>query len=101
MKNHLGSCRRILHGCGDGTQTKLVLPLGGRGTLGTWTFNQDVIRKGVAEMIIIDELPFRFVEWKRFRHCMSLACPRFHMLSGWTVARDCYEIYSSEKKSLR
>ena len=64
LKNHLASCRRIFYGCGDGTQTELVLPSKGSGSLGTWTFNQDIIRRGVAEMIIINELPFRFVEGK-------------------------------------
>lgn len=30
--------------------------------LTTWVFNQENVRKATAKMIIIDELPFKFVE---------------------------------------
>ena len=52
-------------------------------------------------MIILDELPFRFVEGKGFRKCMALACPRFHVSLRWTVARDCYQLYVDEKIKLK
>lgn len=51
-------------------------------------------------MIITNELSFKFVEAKRFRKCMSIACHRFKMLSRWTIARGCYNIYLDEKKIL-
>ena len=52
-------------------------------------------------MIILDELPFRFVEGRGCRKCMALACPRFHVTSRWTVARDCYQLYVDEKVKLK
>ena len=52
-------------------------------------------------MIILDELPFKFVEGKGIKRCMSVACPRFRIPSLWTIARDCYQPYIDEKISLK
>ena len=52
-------------------------------------------------MVIVDELPFRFVDGKDFRNCMAAACPRFRLPSRWTIARDCYQIYVDEKVKLK
>ncbi len=48
----------------------------GEGTLGVWKFDQDVIRNGLSRMVIIDELPFKFVEKEEFKCFISLACPK-------------------------
>lgn len=69
--------------------------------LGTWVFNQEEIRKALAEMIIIDELVFRFVEGQRFRRFIVIACPRFKVPSRWTVSRDIYSIYLDERVNLK
>ena len=58
------------------------------GVLGTWKFDQDLIRKKLSEMVVIDELPFKFVEGEGFKSFMSACCPRFKMPSRWTVNRD-------------
>ena len=52
-------------------------------------------------MVILNELPFKFVEEKGFKRCMSVACPRFRIPSQWTIARDCYQLYMDEKISLK
>ena len=72
MKSHMGVCKNRLNANGDQSQTELVFESrGGDGSLSTWRFNQDVIRKAIVEMVIVDELPFRFVDGKSFRNCMS------------------------------
>ena len=81
MKTHMGVCKNRLNASGDLSQTELVFESRGDGSLGTWKFNQDVIRKAIAEMIIVDELPFRFVDGKGFRNCMAVAYPRFRVPS--------------------
>ena len=81
MKTPMGVCKNRLNTSGDLSQTELVFESGGDGSLGTWKFNQDIIRKGVAEMIILNELPFKFVNGRSFRNCMTLACPRFYVPS--------------------
>ncbi|XP_019173804.1 PREDICTED: zinc finger BED domain-containing protein RICESLEEPER 3-like [Ipomoea nil] len=72
------------------------------GELGTWVFNQEAIRRALCEMIIInDELPFRFVEGQGFKRFILVACPRFCILSRWTISRDIYQIYLDERLNLK
>ncbi|KAL1223788.1 Zinc finger BED domain-containing protein RICESLEEPER 2 [Cardamine amara subsp. amara] len=52
-------------------------------------------------MIIMDELPFRFVEHRGFRRFMSVAQPRFDIPCHQTVARDCLQLYEDERGKLR
>lgn len=56
-------------------------------------FSQTGTRKALVEMIIMDELPFRFVERKGFRRFMSIAQPRFEIPCRKTVAKDCLLIF--------
>ncbi|XP_050222128.1 zinc finger BED domain-containing protein RICESLEEPER 2-like [Mercurialis annua] len=70
-------------------------------SVATWKFDQEVVRKAIAYMIIVDELPFKFVEKQGFRRVMSLACPMFKMPSRWTVNRDCYAMFVDEKLKLK
>ncbi|KAJ9544822.1 hypothetical protein OSB04_024529 [Centaurea solstitialis] len=46
--------------------------------LGTWVFNQDKVRKALTRMIIVDELPLKFVEGRGF---VEDACPMFKIPS--------------------
>ncbi|KAL1223809.1 putative AC transposase [Cardamine amara subsp. amara] len=64
-------------------------------------FSQQVTRKALVEMIIMDELPFRFVEHRGFRRFMSIAQPRFDIPCRQTVARDCLQLYEDERSKLR
>ncbi|XP_050217897.1 zinc finger BED domain-containing protein RICESLEEPER 2-like [Mercurialis annua] len=69
--------------------------------VGAWKFNQDAIRAAVCYMIIVDELPFRFVEGMGFKRLMNTACPRFIIPSRWTVTRDCFKMYEEERLKLK
>ncbi|XP_050222151.1 zinc finger BED domain-containing protein RICESLEEPER 2-like [Mercurialis annua] len=71
------------------------------GCLTTWKFDQKAIRKAISYMIVVDELPFKFVEREGFKHLLSIACPRFKMPSRFTVSRDCYDLYLDEKKKIQ
>lgn len=70
-------------------------------SLYSWKFDQDLIRHVVAKMIIIDELPFRFVKRDRFREMKSMAQPRFQVPSRITMTRDCFKIFVEEKEKLK
>jgi len=48
-------------------------------------------RKALAEMVIIDEMPFRSVEGEGFRRYSKVLQPRFDPSSRITVARDCMQ----------
>ena len=41
-----------------------------KGVLISWKFDQDAIRKSIAYMLIVDKLPFKFIEGKGFQHVM-------------------------------
>ncbi|XP_022748818.1 zinc finger BED domain-containing protein RICESLEEPER 2-like [Durio zibethinus] len=52
-------------------------------------------------MIILNELPFRFVESKGFRHCISVACPRFRVHHDGQLLGILYQLYIDEKTHLK
>ena len=67
----------------------------------TTFFSQQVCREACAKMLIIDELPFKFIENEGFRHFCSVSCPKFDLPSRVTIARDIYQLYLEEKKKLK
>ena len=70
------------------------------GSLGTWKFDQEAIRKSLAHMIIVDELPFKSLQREGFKKFLCVAYPRFKLPSRTTLTRDCFELYMKEKQSL-
>ena len=64
-------------------------------------FSVERLRMALARMIIVDELPFRFVEHSGFIDFMAEVEPRFEVPSRVIVARDCLRVYIREKESLR
>ncbi|CAN0905773.1 Zinc finger BED domain-containing protein RICESLEEPER 2 [Linum grandiflorum] len=71
------------------------------GTLTTWKFNQAEIRIALAEMIIIDELPFIFVEHEGFRRFMVCACPMFIIPSRRSIREDCFRLFLDGRERLK
>jgi len=71
------------------------------GEIGAWVFNQESIRRALVEMIIIDELAFRFVEGIGFRRFIVVACPRFIVPSRWTISRDILVVFEEERLKLK
>ncbi|KAI5323471.1 hypothetical protein L3X38_032543 [Prunus dulcis] len=69
--------------------------------LGAAGFNKEESRKACLRMVIIDELPFSFVDGEGFRHFCSVACPRFIPPSRRTLARDLLALYYDEKQLLK
>ena len=52
-------------------------------------------------MIIVEELPFSFVEKEGFKNFMRVTMPQFHISSRKTVTRDRYELYLEENFFLK
>ncbi|GAB4833632.1 hypothetical protein Ancab_039952 [Ancistrocladus abbreviatus] len=69
--------------------------------LSLWKFDQDAIRKALAYMIVVDGLPFKFVEALGFRHLCAQMQPHFQVPSRTTVARDCYTIFVDERMKVK
>ena len=65
-------------------------------------FTVEAARKALAEMIIVDELPFTFVENYRFKRFRNVMQPKFRNIpSRFTVARYVVKIYNEETRKLR
>jgi hypothetical protein len=73
---------------------------GSSGNLVIAKFNASKIRAAISKMIIVDELPFRFLEGARFRDFMKTVEPRFSISSCFTVMSDCFKLFMSEKEKL-
>ncbi|TYK08901.1 zinc finger BED domain-containing protein RICESLEEPER 2-like [Cucumis melo var. makuwa] len=67
----------------------------------TTLFSQQLCREACAKMIIVDELPFKFIENEGFRNFCRVACPKFDPPSRVTIAKDIYQLYLDEKKKLK
>ena len=52
-------------------------------------------------MIIVDELPFRFVKHEGFNYYMNMVEHRFSIPSRVTVAKDCMKLYLNKRKKLK
>jgi hypothetical protein len=52
-------------------------------------------------MIIVDELPFRFVKHEGFNYYMNVVEHRFPIPSRVTVAKDCMKLYLNKRKKLK
>ncbi|GJZ78692.1 zinc finger BED domain-containing protein RICESLEEPER 2-like protein [Tanacetum coccineum] len=61
---------------------------------------QASFRRALAYMLIVDELPFKFVEGKGFKHFLNATQPLFHTPSRITMARDCMKLFLEEKKKV-
>lgn len=105
LVNHFKHCKQNPNNKGSG-QTSLCLGFTDDGdesktALIGWKFDQEAVRKSIAYMLIVDELPFKFIEGKGFQRLMRTACPQFKIPSRWTISRDCYHLYLDEKSRLK
>ncbi|KAH0634645.1 hypothetical protein KY290_038111 [Solanum tuberosum] len=104
MLTHIVKCPKMPYNI-DIKQSKLAFqPMigGNKGDVVVvpWKFDQEECRKALCRMVIIDELPFRFVEKKGFKQFMKVAQPCFHIPSSTTMTRDCFDLFDEEKHKL-
>ncbi|PWA92102.1 zinc finger BED domain-containing protein RICESLEEPER 2 [Artemisia annua] len=70
------------------------------GTLETWKYDEKVIKNSLSKLIVLAELPFKFVEHPTFIEYSTNMQPRFNMPSRFTTAWDISKFYLDERKSL-
>ncbi|XP_054797581.1 zinc finger BED domain-containing protein RICESLEEPER 3-like [Prosopis cineraria] len=81
LKNHMGVCKKRPPP-EEGIQTHLNFGIDHNASiLANWKFDQEAIRKSLANMVITDELPFKFINGFGFKHFMVAAQPRFKVPS--------------------
>ena len=101
LNAHMGKCTKFPSSV-ENTQTQLNLSRGlDGGALSTWKFDNELARKAVALMIIMDEKSFKSVEREGFRYLMGVVQPKFHLPSRKMVAKDVLVLYRSEKSKLK
>ena len=69
--------------------------------LKTHSFDFEKCKRALTEMIIRDELPFRFVEGDGFRKFCYIMEPRFIVPSRMAIARDCMKLFDEERLVLK
>ncbi|KAL8474964.1 hypothetical protein ACS0TY_031402 [Phlomoides rotata] len=70
---------------------------GGKFSVGTYTFNEEIVRKDLASMIVLHEYPLSMMEHFGFRRFLSSLQPLFKVVSRNTVKNDIMKIYEFEK----
>ncbi|KAL5824836.1 hypothetical protein ACOSQ3_020899 [Xanthoceras sorbifolium] len=73
---------------------------GSGSNIGLSCFNKDETRKALEKMLIVDELPFRFVEKLSFQEFCCAGMLLFDIPSRRTIVRDIMQLYVDEKTSL-
>jgi hypothetical protein len=73
---------------GEGSVSNLVIA----------TYNVKKIKEALARMIIVYELPFKFVEGEGFHDFMKKVESRFQIPSRYTVMKECIKIFISKKE---
>ncbi|GJW46306.1 zinc finger BED domain-containing protein RICESLEEPER 2-like protein [Tanacetum coccineum] len=101
LRGHLKICDKFPGNMLDGqTQLSIQKGDGDDRKMIAWKFDQQSVRRSLAYMLIVDELPFKFVEGKGFKHFLNATQPLFHTPSRITMARDCVKLYLEEKKKV-
>lgn len=103
MNNHTPVCPKYIKELEGGQKTLSFQPKKGEGfNVVATSFSMEAARKDLAEMVIIDELPFRFVENYGFRKFCRILQPKFlNIPSRQTVARNVIQIYDDERMKLK
>eukprot|EP00268_Persea_americana_P044179 TRINITY_DN4464_c0_g2_i4.p1 TRINITY_DN4464_c0_g2~~TRINITY_DN4464_c0_g2_i4.p1 ORF type:complete len:722 (-),score=131.76 TRINITY_DN4464_c0_g2_i4:535-2700(-) len=105
LRSHVRVCPKIPQNMQEKIKKQKVLTSSqtklGENSLGMWKFSQDFCRETLVKMVVMDELPFKFVERKGFHLFCAAIQPNWKPVSRMTVARDCLSLYGSEKRKLK
>ncbi|GJV51104.1 zinc finger BED domain-containing protein RICESLEEPER 2-like protein [Tanacetum coccineum] len=100
LKNHLGRCTPYLEKKSK-SQTHITFEGGDVNKMMAWKFDQNKSKRALAHMIVVDELPFSFVENSGFRHYQRINQPLFDVPCRGTITKECLTMYLEEKSKLR
>ncbi|KAL0855734.1 hypothetical protein Bca101_060887 [Brassica carinata] len=98
-------CKAYLDHVESGSQN-VIPPIGGTSdnsgkVVGTTKpFDQVPCKKATVKMIVMNKLPFSFVENDGFRHFCEVAVPWFNIPSRRTITRDTVALYKAKKTAL-
>ncbi|KAL1226032.1 putative AC transposase [Cardamine amara subsp. amara] len=107
MNLHKDKCKPYLDNLESGSQNVIVSSGGGTSEHGgngagiIKPLDQNVCRQTMVKMIIMDELPFSFVDNVGFKHFCDMVVPWFTIPSRRTITRDAVGMYKAEKAKLK
>ncbi|KAF7139508.1 hypothetical protein RHSIM_Rhsim07G0239000 [Rhododendron simsii] len=103
LKAHIPACPLYPNRDQNGQQNLSFKPADGDGVnVVTHVFSFDDCKRALAEMVIIDELPFRFVEGIGFRKFCKVMQPKFSPVpSRQTITREVGAIHNFERGKLK
>ncbi|XP_010481147.1 PREDICTED: zinc finger BED domain-containing protein RICESLEEPER 2-like [Camelina sativa] len=99
MKGHLSRCKLFKKHEESGSQK--VLASEGSGVMTAVKYDKGLFRRSVNEMIVLNELPFAFVESEGFRRFCSNNLPMYTVHCRKTSTSDIYGMFLSEKAALK
>ncbi|GJR87683.1 zinc finger BED domain-containing protein RICESLEEPER 2 [Tanacetum coccineum] len=70
------------------------------GTLQNWKYDEKAIKSSLIELIVLAELPFKFVEHPTFIKYSKNLQPKYNLPSRHTISRDVAKFYLEEKEKL-
>jgi hypothetical protein len=85
----------------DPRQTNLVSGEGGFSVPQSQRFNAKECKKAIALFVLTDEHAFRVVEGDEFKQLCRKLQRQLIVASRRTIARDCYQLYLTEKLNLK
>ena len=69
--------------------------------LRSWKYDQEKARAVLSHMIMVHELPFKFVEYDMFNIFMRTVAPPYQKISRTTAKEDCFKSYGLEKNKIK
>lgn len=105
LMSHMKKCKDYLDSLESDSQQHLSSGgnnvHGGKSVGMTKPFDHVVCKQATVKMIIMDELPFSFVENEGFRQFCETVIPWFTIPSRRTITREVVGMYNAEKTALR
>ena len=71
------------------------------GAVQNFKYDHARMREVIAQMIMVHELPFSFVEYEWFNLAMKTATPNYERISRKMVKKDCVSSYEIEKNAIK
>ncbi|CAN7125351.1 unnamed protein product, partial [Brassica rapa subsp. narinosa] len=99
MKNHNSRCKLFKAFAESGKQQGLGTD--SSGVVTAVTYDAGLFRRSVNEMIVLNELPFSFVESEGFRRFCHNVLPMYTVHCRKTATEDIFGMFMKEKASLK
>ncbi|RID66070.1 hypothetical protein BRARA_D01236, partial [Brassica rapa] len=99
MKNHISRCK--LHELFKSSGGQKILGGDSSGVVTAVKYDATLFRRSVNEMIVLNELPFAFVESEGFRRFCKNVLPMYTVHCRRTATEDIFGMFLKEKEALK